>query len=91
VIIGGALGKIVDSVVGDLIMPMLGAVIGKLDFSNLFLVLGNVPPVPAPRWTRRKKKSRCSCFCRRQLHHRGCQLCDSGLHHFYDGHANQPP
>jgi large conductance mechanosensitive channel len=44
VIIGGAFGKIVDSVVGDLIMPMLGAIIGKLDFSNLFWVLGNVPP-----------------------------------------------
>jgi large conductance mechanosensitive channel len=44
VIIGGAFGKIVDSVVGDLIMPVLGAIIGKLDFSNLFLILGNVPP-----------------------------------------------
>lgn len=44
VIIGGAFGKIVDSVVGDLIMPTLGAIIGKLDFSNLFLVLGSVPP-----------------------------------------------
>lgn len=43
VIIGGAFGKIVDSVVGDLIMPMIGAVIGKLDFSNLYIVLGNVP------------------------------------------------
>lgn len=44
VIIGGAFGKIVDSVVGDLIMPLLGAIIGKLDFSNLFLVLGSIPP-----------------------------------------------
>ena len=44
VIIGGAFGKIVDSVVGDLIMPLVGAIIGKLDFSNLFLVLGTVPP-----------------------------------------------
>lgn len=44
VIIGGAFGKIVESVVGDLIMPVIGAVIGKLDFSNLFLVLGSVPP-----------------------------------------------
>ena len=43
VIIGGAFGKIVDSVVGDLIMPLVGAVIGKLDFSNLYVVLGNVP------------------------------------------------
>lgn len=43
VIIGGAFGKIVDSVVGDLIMPMVGAVFGKLDFSNLFVVLGQIP------------------------------------------------
>ena len=44
VIIGGAFGKIVDSVVADLIMPVVGLVFGKLDFSNLFLVLGSVPP-----------------------------------------------
>ena len=43
VIIGGAFGKIVDSVVGDLVMPMVGAVIGKLDFSNLFIALGQAP------------------------------------------------
>lgn len=43
VIIGGAFGKIVDSVVSDLIMPVVGLVFGKLDFSNLFIVLGNVP------------------------------------------------
>jgi len=44
VIIGAAFGKIVDSVVGDLIMPLVGAVFGKLDFSALFVVLGSVPP-----------------------------------------------
>ena len=43
VIIGGAFGKIVDSVVSDLIMPVVGLVFGKLDFSNLFIVLGSVP------------------------------------------------
>lgn len=43
VIIGGAFGKIVDSVVNDLIMPLVGLVFGKLDFSNLFVVLGTVP------------------------------------------------
>jgi large conductance mechanosensitive channel len=43
VIIGAAFGKIVDSVVRDLIMPVIGAVVGKLDFSSLFLVLGDVP------------------------------------------------
>lgn len=43
VIIGGAFGKIVDSVVADLIMPIVGMVFGKLDFSNLFVALGPVP------------------------------------------------
>ena len=43
VIIGGAFGKIVDSVVADLIMPVAGMVFGKLDFSSLFVVLGQVP------------------------------------------------
>ena len=55
VIIGGAFGKIVDSVVGDLIMPLVGAVIGKLDFSNLFLVLGSVPPGTASTLAELKK------------------------------------
>ena len=44
VIIGAAFGKIVDSVVKDLIMPVASLVFGKLDFSNLFVVLGTVPP-----------------------------------------------
>ena len=44
VIIGAAFAKIVDSVVSDLILPLVGAVVGKLDFSNLFVVLGTVPP-----------------------------------------------
>ena len=43
VIIGGAFGKIVDSMVKDLIMPIIGMVFGKLDFSNLFVVLGTPP------------------------------------------------
>ena len=43
VIIGGAFGKIVESLVNDVIMPIVGAIFGKLDFSNLFIVLGKVP------------------------------------------------
>ena len=43
VIIGGAFGKIVDSLVGDIIMPVVGAVFGNLDFSNLFITMGSVP------------------------------------------------
>jgi large conductance mechanosensitive channel len=39
VIIGGAFGKIVDSIVGDLIMPLVGVIFGGLDFSNYFIPL----------------------------------------------------
>ncbi len=39
VIIGGAFGKIVDSLVGDLIMPIVGKIFGGLDFNNYFIPL----------------------------------------------------
>jgi large conductance mechanosensitive channel len=41
VIMGGAFGKIVDSVVNDLIMPIVGAVTGGANFSNYFLPLNS--------------------------------------------------
>lgn len=44
VIIGAAFGKIVDSIVADLVMPLVAMVFGKLDFSSLFIVLGSPPP-----------------------------------------------
>jgi large conductance mechanosensitive channel len=43
VIIGAAFGKIVDSLVKDLIMPVIGRVIGGLDFSNYYVMLGSPP------------------------------------------------
>ena len=39
VIIGGAFGKIVDSIVGDLIMPIVGKLFGGLDFSSYYIPL----------------------------------------------------
>lgn len=39
VIIGGAFGKIVDSMVNDIIMPIVGKIFGGLDFSNMYLPL----------------------------------------------------
>jgi large conductance mechanosensitive channel len=39
IIIGAAFGKIVDSLVKDVIMPPIGLLLGKVDFSNLFVVL----------------------------------------------------
>ena len=41
VIIGGAFGKIVASMVGDILMPVIGLALGKVDFSNLFVSLGD--------------------------------------------------
>ena len=45
VVIGAAFGKIVDSLVKDVIMPPLGFIIGKVDFANMFVTLaqGKVP------------------------------------------------
>ena len=39
VIIGAAFSRIVDSIVGDLIMPLIGVVLGGLDFNNYFIPL----------------------------------------------------
>ena len=47
VIIGGAFGKIVDSVVSDLIMPIVSKVFGGLDFSSYYIALaGQAPGLP---------------------------------------------
>ena len=44
VIIGAAFGKIVDSLVKDVIMPVIGRIFGGLDFANYFIMLGPPPP-----------------------------------------------
>lgn len=46
VIIGGAFGKIVNSVVGDMLMPPIGYATGGVDFSNLKLMIGGTPEAP---------------------------------------------
>jgi large conductance mechanosensitive channel len=43
VIIGAAFAKIIDSLVKDLIMPIIGRFVGGLDFSNWFIPLGPIP------------------------------------------------
>ena len=47
VVIGAAFGKIVDSLVKDIIMPPIGKALGGVDFSNLFLILGGGGPFPS--------------------------------------------
>src|SRR5438094_5174228 len=44
VIIGAAFGKIVDSLVKDLVMPVVGRIFGGLDFSSWFVMLAPSPP-----------------------------------------------
>lgn len=48
IIIGGAFGTIVSSLVDDIFMPLIGLVLGGVDFSNLFIVLSNPGNVPTP-------------------------------------------
>ncbi|HZP85563.1 MAG TPA: large conductance mechanosensitive channel protein MscL [Burkholderiales bacterium] len=55
VIIGAAFGKIVDSAVNDLIMPVVSRVIGKVDFSNLFVPLAEIPANVPPTLDALKK------------------------------------
>ena len=43
IIIGAAFGTIVKSLVADIIMPPIGLLLGKVDFSNLFITLKSAP------------------------------------------------
>jgi large conductance mechanosensitive channel len=48
VVIGAAFGAIVKSLVDDIIMPPIGLALGKVDFSNLFVLLQEGPKAPPP-------------------------------------------
>jgi hypothetical protein len=86
VIIGGAFGKIVDSLVGDLIMPIVGKIFGGLDFSNYFIPLAGQT---ATNVLADAKKAGAvfayGSFITVALNF------DPGLHHLHDGQADQPP
>ncbi len=47
-IVGGAFGKIVISMVQDIIMPIMGSIFGNFDFTSLCIALGKVPKSTAP-------------------------------------------
>ena len=80
VIIGGAFGKIVDSVVGDLIMPLVSKAFGGLDFSNYYIGLAAQAPG--------QKTGRSVCLW--QFHHRGAELSHTGIHHLCHGAPYEP-
>ena len=48
VIIGGAFAKIIDSIIGDLVMPLVAKIIGSPDFTNAYLDLNGVIPEGTP-------------------------------------------
>jgi large conductance mechanosensitive channel len=48
VVIGGAFGAIVKSLVDDIIMPPIGLALGHVDFSNLYMLLKDGPKAPPP-------------------------------------------
>ena len=48
IVIGAAFGAIVSSLVDDIFMPIIGLIIGGVDFSNLFIVLSNPDNLPVP-------------------------------------------
>lgn len=48
IVVGAAFGRIVDSLVSDILMPPLGLLLGKIDFSNIFVVLSEGATTPAP-------------------------------------------
>ena len=85
VIIGGAFGKIVGSLVNDIIMPPIGMAMGKIDFKNLFISLNGKEYATLEA----AKKGRCTCACLWQLYQYCDGLFDFGLRYFYDGKANQ--
>ncbi len=55
VIIGAAFGKIVESLVGDIIMPIVASVFGNLDFSSILITLKPVPATVAHTYVELKK------------------------------------
>ncbi len=86
VIIGGAFGKIVGSIVDDLIMPVIGALFGGLDFNNYFFGLSfNCDGDDACRG---KGSGRYVCLW--QLHHCPDQFPDHRLHSLPTGEGFQP-
>ena len=60
IIIGGAFGTIVKSLVDDVIMPPIGLALGNVDFSNLFVLLkaGDKAAPPYAPWPRPRRPAR---------------------------------
>ena len=78
IIIGAAFGKIVTSLVNDVIMPPIGVVLGNVDFSSLAMTLG------------RKTATSGRDDSLRTLHQHDHRLCDRGVRDLHRDQATQP-
>ena len=86
IIIGAAFGKIISSFVSDVLMPPIGLLLGKVDFSNLFLNLsGHGVPLD-----RRSEGSRRRDAQLRRVPQHGRRLPDRRLRHLHGGQADEP-
>ena len=85
VIIGGAFGLIVSSLVADIIMPIVGAIFGGFDFSNYFLPLSSDGHGDIAR--RGEEAGRGVCLW--QFPHRADQFPDPRLDHLPDGQGRE--
>ena len=88
VIIGGAFGKIVDSMVKDIIMPIVGAIFGGLDFSSYFLPLTTKIPEGLPHTYEAYTKAGVAILAYGNFITLP-ELPDPGLHHLPDGERVQ--
>jgi large-conductance mechanosensitive channel len=84
VVIGGAFGKIVDSLVKDIIMPIVGAMMGGADFKHLYVNLSGT----AYETTGAGGKGRCAVDQVRRLHQHHGRFFDHRLRHLHgrEGH-----
>ena len=87
VIIGGAFGKIVSSVVSDILMPPIGLLLGHVDFSSLF--------IPLTEEGRGKSLAAAKAAGAATINYGvffadAPRLCHFGLRHFHGGETNEP-
>ena len=91
IIIGAAFGKIVDSLVKDLIMPPIGLALGKVDFQNLFVVLKH-GAAPGPYLTvEAAQKAGAVTLQLRAVHQHLPELRDRRFRRVPAGARHQPP
>ena len=84
VIIGGAFGKIVSSLVDDVIMPLVGKAVGNVDFTSLFINLSN-----DTKYAGSSQGGRCFCFCLWTVHSEHRRLHHCGLLYLLDAEGYQ--